>query len=48
MEIYWIALYANNNKITYFNRFRVEHIPKEMENFIGNKSTIRNSYGIQA
>ena len=27
---HWIALYVNNNDITYFNSFGVEHIPKEI------------------
>ena len=27
---HWIALYVNNNDVTYFDRFGVEHIPKEV------------------
>ena len=27
---HWIALYASNNNITYFDSFWVEHIPKEI------------------
>ena len=30
----WVALYVNNNDITYFDSFRVEHIPKEIRTFI--------------
>ena len=30
----WVALYVNNNDITYFDSFRVEHIPKENRTFI--------------
>ena len=26
---YWIALYKNNENVTYFDGFRVEHVPKE-------------------
>ena len=26
--IYWVALYALNNTVTYFDNFGVEHIPK--------------------
>ena len=26
----WIALYINNNNVTYFDNFGVEHIPKEI------------------
>ena len=25
----WIALYATDNNVTYFDSFRVDHIPKE-------------------
>ena len=26
---HWIALYVNNNNVTYFDSFGVEHIPKK-------------------
>ena len=26
----WVALFVNDNDITYFDRFEVEHIPKEI------------------
>ena len=29
---HWIALYVNDNNLTYFDSFRVEHIPKEPKN----------------
>ena len=29
--IYWIALYVTSKTITYFDRFGVEHIPKEVK-----------------
>ena len=32
---HWIARYALNNDITYFDSFVVEHIPKEIKHFIG-------------
>ena len=35
---YWIALYVNNKTVTYFDSFRVEHIPKEIKKFINNKT----------
>ena len=38
----------NNNNVTYFDNFGVEHIPKEVGNFIGNKNIIRNIFKIQA
>ena len=28
----------NCDNVTYFDSFRVEHIPKEMKKFIGNKN----------
>ena len=43
-----IALYFNNNNVTYFGSFGVEHIPKEIKRFIGNKDIITNIYRIQA
>ena len=30
IETHWIALYASNNNITYFDSFGIEHIPKEV------------------
>ena len=34
---HWIALYINNNNVTYFDSLVVEHIPKEFKIFVGNK-----------
>ena len=31
---HWIALYILNNKVTCFDSFGVEHIPKEIKKFI--------------
>ena len=33
--------------ITYFDSFGIEHIPKEVKNFVGNKNMISNIYRIQ-
>ena len=44
---HWIALYANDKNVTYFDGFGVEHIPKEIRMFIGNKNIITNIYRIQ-
>ena len=41
-------MYVNDNIVTYFDSFRVEHIPKEIKKFIGNKNIITNIYRIQA
>ena len=32
---HWVTLYVNNKTITYFDSFGVEHIPREIMNFIG-------------
>ena len=45
---HWIALYVKNNSITYFDSFRVEHIPKEIKEFIKNRNIKTNIFGIQA
>ena len=43
-----MALYVNANNIIYFDSFRVEHIPKEIKKFTGNKNIITNTYRTQA
>ena len=40
-------MYRNGNSIKYFDSFGVEHIPKEIKKFIGNKN-ITNIHRIQA
>ena len=45
---HWIALYALNNKVTYFDSFGVEHIPKEIKNFIDKSTVVTNVFRIQA
>ena len=35
---HWVALYVQNNDVTYFDSFGVEHIPKEIKIFISNKN----------
>ena len=47
IETHWIALYVNNKSVTYFDSFGIEHIPKEVKKFIGNRNTISNIYRIQ-
>ena len=44
---HWIALYVNDDNVTYFDSFGVEHIPKEIKKFIGNKNIMTNIYRIQ-
>ena len=38
----------NNNSVTYFDSFGVEHIPKEIKEFAKNKNIITNIVRIQA
>ena len=45
---HWIALWVNNNDVTYFDSFGVEHIPKEIKAFIGNKNIKTNIFRLQA
>ena len=45
---HWVALYVYNKTVTYFDSFRVEHIPKEFMIFIARKEIITNIYRIQA
>ena len=46
---HWVALYINNNSVTYFDSFGVEHIPKEIKEFIVHSLSITtNIFRIQA
>ena len=45
---HWVALWVNNNNVTYFDSFGVEHIPKEIKTFINNKNIKTNIFRIQA
>ena len=44
---HWIVLYKLNYDATYFDSFMVEHIPKEIKRFIGNKNMETNILRIQ-
>ena len=44
---HWIALYINNKTVTYFDSFELEHIPKKVKKFIGNRNIISSIYRIQ-
>ena len=41
-------MYINPKNVTYFDSFGVEHIPKEIKKFKGNKNIITSIYRIQA
>ena len=38
----------NGDNVIYFDSFRVEHIPKEIKKFIGNKNITTNIFRVQA
>ena len=38
---HWMTLNVNDEKITYFDHFGAEHIPKETRKFIGSKDIKR-------
>ena len=47
---HWVALWVdnNNNNVTYFDSFGVEHIPQEIIKFIENRNIKTNSFRLQA
>ena len=45
---HWISLFVKANKIIYFDSFGIEHIPKEINKFIGNNKIKSNIFRIQA
>ena len=44
---HWIASFCNKKQIIYFDSFGVEHVSKEILNFIGNKTIASNIYCVQ-
>ena len=45
---HWIALYALNNYVTYFDSFGVEHIPKIILKKINKSTIVTNIFRIPA
>ena len=45
---HWIALYAKDNEVIYFDSFGAEYIPKEIKKFIGSKNIRTNIFRVQA
>ena len=45
---HWIALFVKPKYTVYFDSFGVEHIPKEINKFIGNKDIKANIFRLQA
>ena len=49
IRTHWAAVWVNdNNNVTYFGSFGVEHIPKEIKKVIKNKNIKTNIFRIQA
>ena len=40
---HWVALYVNNDDVTYFDSFGVEHVPKEIKTFIDCSLSIKTN-----
>ena len=47
VSIHWTALYCKTNEIVYLSSFGVEHVPKEIEKFIGCKNIKTNIFRIK-
>ena len=45
---HWIALFVKPKYTVYFDSFGVEHIPKEIKKFIGNKDIKANIFRLRA
>ena len=41
-------MFCNGNEIVYFDSFGVEHVPKEIKEFVGNKNIKANIFRVQA
>ena len=48
IDTHWIALYVEDNDVTYFDSFDVEYIPKEVKKDTGSKNIKTNIFRIQA
>ena len=42
-----IVLYVNDNNVTYFDSFGVEHIQKKIKKIIGSKNIVTNIYRVK-
>ena len=48
VDIGLISLHVKNNEIVYFDSSGAEHVPKEIENFVGHKNIKTNIFRIQS
>ena len=46
--MHWTALFCNRKEKVYFDSFSVEHVPEEIEKFIGNKNIKANIFRVHA
>ena len=44
---HWVSLFVKANKVIYFDSFGIEHIPEEINKFIGNKKIKASIFRIQ-
>ena len=44
----WVALWVNNNDVTYLDSFGVEHIRKKIKEFVKNENIKTNIFRVQA
>ena len=45
---HWVSLFVKARKVIYFDSFGIEHIPKEINKFIGNNNIESNIFRMQA
>ena len=45
---HWVSLFVKANKVIHFDNFGIEHIPEEIDKFIGNKKIKASIFRIQA
>ena len=45
---HWVSLFVKTNEVIYFDSFGVEHIPEEINKFIGNKKIKTSTFRMQA
>ena len=45
---HWITLFVKSNEAIYFDRFGIEHIPSEINKYIGNINIKSNIFRLQA
>ena len=41
---HWFSLHVNNNDVTYFDSFGIEHIPKEINKNLSRIKTLRQTF----